>query len=147
LAGLIGELLFVLASAPLFLGGILNAGLTVYAIVGNLQYAASVYPKVQPRAMISHSNAWKSVVAMARECQRADLAIPNVPLGALTQEFDDWDLKLFEPLLRADLNAPPGTNLRFIAWTRLTNELPAEYDRDVPSLGEVRKRLHLETRK
>lgn len=147
LAGLIGELLFVFASAPVLLGGILNAGLAAYAIVGNLQYAANIYPKVNPRSMISHSNAWKSVVAMARECQRAHLAIPNVPLGVLTQEFDDWDLKVFEPLLRADLKAPPETTLSFIAWPRLTNQLPNEYDRDVPSLGEVRKRLHLETRK
>lgn len=147
LAGLIGELLFVLASAPILLGGIFNAGLAACAIIGNLQYAANVYPKVNPRSMISHSIAWKSVVAMARECQRANLAIPNVPLGALTQEFEDWDLKLFEPLLRADLKIPPETNLPFIAWTGLTNELPNEYDHDVPSLGEVRKRLHLETRK
>ena len=147
LAGLIGELLFFFASAPILFGAILNAGLAVYAILGNLQYAANVYPKVEPRSMISHAAAWQSVVAMARECQRADLAIPNVPLGALTQEFEDWDLKLFEPLLRADLKAPPGTNLPFIAWTGLTNESPSKYDRDVPSLDEVRKRLHLETRK
>jgi hypothetical protein len=147
LAGLIGELLFVFASAPIFLGAILNAGLAVCAILGNLHYAANGYPKERPRSMISHAYAWQSVVAMARECQRADLAIPNVPLGALTQEFDDWDLKLFEPLLRADLKAPPGTSLQFVEWTGLTNELPNEYDRDVPSLGEVRQRLRLETRK
>jgi hypothetical protein len=147
LAGLIGELLFVLASAPLLLAGIVNVGLAVCAILGNLQYAANVYPKEQPRSMISHANTWKSVVAMARECQRAGLAIPNVPLGALSQEFDDWDLKVFEPLLRADLKAPPETSLKFVAWTGGTNELPNEYDRDVPSLAEVRKRLHLETRK
>lgn len=143
LAGLIGELLFVLASAPLFLSGILNAGLAAYAIVGNLQYAANVYPKVKPNSMISHASAWQAVVTMARECRRADLPIPDVPLGALTQEFYDWDLKRFEPLLRADLKALPGTNLQFVAW----NEIPNEYDRDVPSLAEVRKRLHLETRK
>jgi len=147
LAGVIADLLFVIASAPILLGGILNAGLAAYAILGNLQYAANVYPKEKPRSMISHSKAWQSVVAMARECRKADLAIPNVSLGALTQEFDDWDLKVFEPLLRADLKTPPETNLSFIAWPGLTNELPNEYDRDVPSLGEVRKRLHLETRR
>jgi hypothetical protein len=146
LAGLIADLLFVLASAPLLLGGILNAGLAAYAIVGNLQYAANVYPKENPRSMISHSAAWKSIVAMARECQRAGLAIPNVPLGALTQEFDDWDLKVFEPLLRADLKVPPETNLSFIAWPGLTNKLPDEYNRNVPSLGEVRKKLRWETK-
>jgi hypothetical protein len=97
--------------------------------------------------MISHASAWQAVVAMARECRRADLPIPNVPLGALTQEFYDWDLKRFEPLLRADLKIPPETNLRFIAWPGLTTELPKEYDRAVPALDEVRRRLRLETRK
>jgi hypothetical protein len=146
LAGLIADLLFVLASAPLLLGGIMNAGLAVYAIVGHLQYSANVYPKEKPRSIISHSAAWKSIVAMAQECQRANLAIPNVPLGALTQEFDDWDLKVFEPLLRADLKAPPGTTLQFVDWPGAAEELPGNY-RDLPSLSEVKKRLGVETRK
>lgn len=93
--------------------------------------------------MISHAHAWKSIVTMTKECQRADLAIPNVPLGALTQEFHDWDLKLFEPLLRADLKSPPGTSLQFVEWSDLMNNLPNEYDRDVPSLREVREKLGL----
>jgi hypothetical protein len=147
LAGLLGELLFLFASAPILLNASLNAGLMVCAILGNLQYAANVYPKVEPRSMISHARAWQAVVAMARECQRANLPIPNVPLGALTQEFDDWDLKLFAPLLRADLKEPPGTGLRFVAWSDFRNELPNEYYRNVPSLGEVQKRLGLETQK
>ena len=83
---------------------------------------------------------------MAQECQKANLAIPNVPLGALTQEFDDWDLKVFEPLLRADLKAPPGTTLQFVDWPGATEELPSKY-RDLPSLSEVKKRLGLEIRK
>ena len=143
LAGVMVELLFLFASAPVFLNAILSVGLAVCAVIGNLQYAANVYPKVKPRSMISHASAWQAVVAMARECRRADLPIPNVPLGALTQEFYDWDLKRFEPLLRADLKALPGTNLQFVAW----NEVPNEYYRDVPALVEVQKKLQLETRK
>jgi len=137
------ELLFLFASAPIFLNVILNLGLAVCAIVANQQYAANVLPKVQARSMISHGSAWQSVVSMARECRSADLAIPNVPLGALTQEFGDWDLKLFEPLLRADLKVPAETSLRFVAW----NETPDGYYRDVPSLAAVQKKLQLEIRR
>lgn len=145
LAGLLAEVLILLASAPIFLGAVLSVSLAICAIMGNLQFAANVYPRVSPRSMISHASAWRSVVAMARECRDANLAIPNVPLGALTQEFYDWDLKLFEPLLRADLGVPPGAMLQFEAWPGFAGELPDEYNRSVPSLGEVRKRLRWET--
>jgi hypothetical protein len=143
LGSIMADLLFLLASAPIFLNAILNVGLAVCAIIGNLQFAANVYPKVRPKSVISHASAWQAVVAMARECRRADLPIPNVPLGALTQEFYDWDLKRFEPLLRADLKAPPETSLQFVAW----NEVPNEYYRDVPALVKVREKLQLEIRK
>lgn len=143
LAGLMAELLSLAASTPVLLNAILNLALGVCAIIGNLQYAANVYPNVKPRSMISHERAWQSIVAMARECREADLAIPNVPLGALTQEFYDWDLKRFEPLLRADLKALPGTRLQFVAW----NETPDGYYRDVPSLVDVQKKLQLEIKK
>ena len=146
LAGEMVELLFLFASVPILLSALLNIGLAVCAITGNLHYARNVYPKLAPRSMISHGHAWQSVVAMASECQRANLAIPNVPLGALTQEFG-WDLKLFEPLLRADLETPSGTSLQFVEWTGLRNELPNEYYRDVPSLGGVQKNLRLPTQK
>ena len=72
--------------------------------------------------------------------------IPDVPLGILSQEFYDWDLKLFEPLLRADLHLPEGTSLNMAPWTTFAGESPDEYRRQVPSLAEVRKRLQLETK-
>lgn len=143
LAGVMAELLFLFASAPILLSAILYVGLMVCALVGNLQYAANIYPKVKPSSVISHASAWRSVVEMARECQRAGLPIPNVPLGVLTQEFYDWDVKRFEPLLRADLKAPLGTRLQFVTWT----EMPDGYHRDVPSLVEVQKKLQLDTKK
>jgi hypothetical protein len=145
LAGLMAELLFLVASAPVLLNAILNLALGVYAITANLQFAAEVYPKVEPRSMISHERAWQSIVTMARECRSADLAIPDVPLVALVQDFPGWDLKMFEPLLRADLNLPDGTNLNVVPWTAFSAELPDEYRRQVPSLVEVKERLHLET--
>jgi len=146
LAGIWVELLFLVAAAPVFLAVFLTLGLGLCAVVGNLQFAAEVYPKLTPRSMISHERAWQSIVAMARECRSADLAIPDVPLGTLTQEFYDWDLKLFEPLLRADLNLPDGTSLNMAPWTAFAGASPDEYRRQVPSLAEVRTRLQLETK-
>jgi hypothetical protein len=147
LAGMLAEVLFLLASAPILLSAILSVGLGVCAIVGNLQYAANVYPKISPNSIISHAHAWRSVVALARECQKADLAIPNVPLGTLTQEFHSWDLKLFEPLLRADLKIPPETSLQFAPWDSFSNTTPNEYSRQTSFLVDVRKTLHLEPTK
>jgi hypothetical protein len=148
LAGVMAELLFLAASAPVFLNVLLNFGLGVCAVLGNLLFAAHVYPKVAPRSMMSHERAWQAIVAMARECRRADLPIPNVPLGALTQEFTDWDLKLFEPLLRADLQEPTRTQfLEFAPWDGSFDALPEKYHRDVPSLAPVKKRLFIETKK
>lgn len=142
LAGIIAEFLFLAATAPIVLNALLSLSLGVGAILGQFQYAAHVYPKTMPLSMIAHDQAWRSVVAMARECRHADLAIPNVPLGALTQDFYDWDLKLFEPLLRADLELPSGTSLQLRSW----DGLPNEYYRDVPSLAQVKKRLLLEAK-
>jgi hypothetical protein len=66
-----------------------------------------------------------------------------VPLGALTQEFHDWDLKLFEPLLRSDLKVPPETTLQMGPWADFAVASPETYAREVPSLARVRKQLKL----
>lgn len=143
LAGFLAEILFCLCSAPPFLGAFLNLGLGLCVIIANLHFAAVVYPKVAPRSMISHARAWQSVVTMAKECRQADLAIPDVPLDALTQEFFGWDLKLFEPLLRADLKMAPKTNLAFIPWADFKNGPPNESYRKVRSMEKVRSELQL----
>ena len=93
--------------------------------------------------MISHERAWHSIVAMARECQQAGLGIPNVPLGQLTHEFADWDLRLFEPLLRSDLKLPPDTKLEIVPWSDVSDGTAENYSRQVPSLAKVRKQLNL----
>src|SRR5205807_5697077 len=134
LVGIFAELLFLVASMPVLLNAILNLALGVCMIIGNLHFAANVYPKAFSKSMISHKRAWQSVVAMARECRSANLTIPDVPLGILSQEFYDWDLKLFEPLLRADLHLPEGTSLNMAPWTTFAGESPDEYRRQVPSL-------------
>jgi hypothetical protein len=144
LVGILMELFLLVALLPVVPGAIVNLGVGIYAVVAHLQFAAHIYPKVAPQAMIPHERAWHSIVAMTRECQSAGLAIPNVPLGELTQEFADWDLKLFEPLLRSDLKLPPETNLEIVPWSDFANASPDNYSRQVPSLAQVRKRLHLD---
>lgn len=143
LVGVFTELFCLVALLPTFPSVILNFGLGICTVAAHLHFAAHIYPKIAPRAMISHQRAWHSIVAMARECQTARLAIPNVPLGELTQEFADWDLKLFEPLLRSDLKAPPETNLEIVPWSNFANGSPDQYSRQVPTLAEVRKQLNL----
>jgi hypothetical protein len=143
LVGIMMELFALVAGLSVFPSAILNIGLGICAVAAHLHFATHTYPKVSPNAMISHQRAWRSIVAMARECQRAELAIPNVPLGALTQEFGDWDLKLFEPLLRSDLKTPTETNLQMAPWSNFASGSPEDYFRHVPSLTQVRKRLNL----
>jgi hypothetical protein len=147
LVAILFELFVVIGSLPAVPSVILNLALGLSAVAGHLHFAAHVYPEVAPAAMISHERAWHSIVAMARECQEAGLAIPNIPLGVLTQEFADWDLKLFEPLLRSDLKASPETHLAMAPWSNFTNGSPDEYSRKIPTLAEVRRRLNLDVPK
>jgi hypothetical protein len=142
--GIVTELFLLVAWLPAMAGVILKLGLGICVIAGHLHFAAHVYPKVTPKAAISHQHAWHSIVDMARECRQAGLAIPNIPLGQLTQEFWDWELKLFEPLLRSDLKLPPGTKLEFLPWSDIANASIDNYSAQVPSLAKIRKRLRLD---
>lgn len=112
------------------------------ALVAQRVYAATRYRTEHPRDMISHAAAWRSIGMMARECRAANLPIPNVPLGTLTQEFYDWDLQLFEPLLRAELHLEPNEPLTFASWDKVRGDAP-EYAARVPSLRELTKLLEL----
>jgi hypothetical protein len=141
LVGFLFELFRAIASLR---GALLNTTLGLCAVAGHLYFAARILPNLAPRATISHDRAWRSIIAMAKECQSAGLAIPNVPLGELTQEFSNWDLKLFEPLLRSDLKMSPETNLAMAPWSEVENESHDEYATKVPALAEVRRRLRLE---
>jgi hypothetical protein len=135
-------LLFIRVNAvPFMVSVLMNFFLLFSAIAGNAQFRKNVYPKVAPKSVISHARAWQSIVAMASECQKASLAIPNAPLGVLTQEFSDWDLKLFEPLLRSELKITTETPLEFIPWDRVSNQPPEEYAKNVPALREVKQIL------
>jgi hypothetical protein len=135
-------LLFIRVNAvPFFVSLLLNFFLLFGAIAGNAQFRRNVYPKVEPKSVVSHARAWQSIVAMAAQCQKAGLAIPNVPLGVLTQEFADWDLKLFEPLLRSELKTTTETPLQFISWDEVSKEPPEEYAKNVPALRDVKESL------
>jgi hypothetical protein len=141
LVGFLFELFRAIASRR---GAVLNTALGLCAVAGHLYFAARIFPNLAPRAMISHDRAWRSIIAMARECQSAGLAVPNVPLGELTQEFANWDLKLFEPLLRSDLKMSPETNLSMAPWSEFENGSPDEYARKVPAIADVRRRMRLD---
>jgi hypothetical protein len=141
LVGFLFELFRAIASLR---GALLNAALGLCVVAGHLHFAARIFPNLAPGAMISHDRAWRSIIAMANECQSAGLAVPNVPLGQLTQEFSDWDLKLFEPLLRSDLKMSPETNLSMAPWSEFENGSQDEYARKVPALTDVRRRLRLD---
>jgi hypothetical protein len=137
-------LLFIRMNAvPFIVSLVVNFFLLFSAIAGNAQFRKNVYPRVEPKSVVSHARAWKSIVTMAAQCQKAGLAIPNVPLGVLTQEFADWDLNRFEPLLRSELKPNTETTLEFIPWERVANEPPEEYAKNVPALRDVKESLTL----
>jgi hypothetical protein len=124
-------------SVPLLIG----IGITAFAV--NQHYAAAVRPVLEPRSTISHEKAWNLVVETAREARAAGLAVPNVPMRALTKEFD-WDLRLFEPLLLSSLRLPPGEKIVFASWDVFAAEIPEEYAVSVPSLRPLVELLDLE---
>jgi hypothetical protein len=135
-------LLFIrVNTVPFIVSLVVNFFLLSSAISGNAQFRKNVYPKVEPKSVVSHARAWQSIVTMASQCQKAGLAIPNAPLGVLTQEFADWDLKLFEPLLRSELKITTQTPLKFIPWDQVSKE--PEYVKNVPALSDVKQSLTL----
>lgn len=143
LLGFLILLLIRLNAVPFTVSMLLNFLLLFSAIAGNAQFRKNVYPKVEPKSVVSHARAWQSIVAMASQCRKAGLAIPNAPLGVLTQEFSDWDLKLFEPLLRSELKTTSETPLEFIPWDQVSKQPPEEYAKNVPALRDVKESLTL----
>lgn len=84
-------------------------------------YERRLLPRVAPLNFISHDRGWRLIVASAREAKSAQLPIPNLPVGALTQEFYDFDLRLFEPLLHDELH-PPTRTLRICRLARVSQK-------------------------
>lgn len=132
----------VLAIALARRGGLVAAvffvGLSCAALAANRHHATQVYPV----NMVSHEKAWQSIMAVAQECQAAGLPIPNVPMVKLTQEFYDWDLRSFEPLLRDQLKSTEPC--RFVDWAESRGVNRAQYDAAAPSLPRLIELLDLE---
>ncbi|MDP9003898.1 MAG: hypothetical protein M3N12_03810 [Verrucomicrobiota bacterium] len=128
--------------SPRFSSGLFCA-LAVAAFVAQVDYRWSTFPQVATYARISHSSAWGLIVATARECRAAQLPIPNIPLATLTQEFFDWDPKMFEPLLRRELNLGPDDSIEMITWEQYRGENRDRYRKSVPSLQLLEEKLYL----
>jgi hypothetical protein len=113
------------------------------AVISQHQFVRYVYPKLQPAAQISHDHAWSLIKGMSREARAAGLPVPNVIMNDLTQEFHGWDLKLFEPVLRHDLNLAPAQRIEFIDIREALGSRHDEYSRSVPSLAELSKTMRV----
>jgi hypothetical protein len=117
--------------------------LAVSALVAQVDFRVNTFPYVAPFTRISHTSAWGLIVATARECRAAQLPIPNVPLGALTQEFGDWDPRMFEPILRRELRLEPSDPIEIIAWEKYLHGERDRYRKSVPSLQLLEEKLYL----
>lgn len=135
------ELLARLARrAPRFSFGAF-CGIALAAMAAQLDYRWNTFPYVAPLARISHASAWNLIVATVRECRAAKLPVPAVPLGSLTQEFFDWDPKMFEPLLRRELRLAPKQQIEMIAWQEYLRSDRVPYHTSAPSLQLLKKKL------
>ncbi|MEY2565048.1 MAG: hypothetical protein QOH88_3241 [Verrucomicrobiota bacterium] len=126
--------------APRFSSGLFCA-LALAALAAQVDYRWSTFPYVAQYARISHSSAWGLIVATARECRAAHLPLPNLPLRTLTQEFDDWDPRMFEPLLRRELNLSPDEKIEMITWEEYRQGNRDRYRESVPSLQLLEQKL------
>lgn len=137
-------LLVLLARRAPRLTAIGCGAVAVAALMAQVEFQATTYRHIAPQAHISHSGAWQLILASARECRAAGLPLPNAPLVALTQEFSDWDPRMFEPLLRRELHLNTSERLELIPWPDYL-ATRAQYGR-VPSLKLLEEKLQLSAR-
>lgn len=88
---------------------------------------------------INHNYAWRLLRTTARACRAADLPMPNLPLKALTEEFDG-DVESFLPLLRHDLALAPEAKLELVAWPFTGTDNLDAYAK-ISSLKELERKL------
>lgn len=118
--------------------------ITLAALIAQIEFQATAYRYIAPRSHISHAGAWRLIVATARECRAAKLPLPNVPLVALTQEFSDWDARMFAPLLRRELKLRTEDTVEIIPWSEY-GPVRERYS-SVPSLRLLEEKLQLTER-
>lgn len=121
---------------------LVSIAIVIAALCTRIGYARTIQPRVAPLHGASDMKVWRSIRAAAAEARAAHLAIPNIPLGAMT-EFP-FDLKFFEPLLHDDLHLPPDERCQFVDWSQSRGPLRSTYDAAAPSLRSVIRVLDLE---
>jgi hypothetical protein len=118
--------------------------LALAALAAQVDFRLNSFPYVAPFARISHTSAWGLIVATVRECRAAQLPVPNVPLGSLTQEFSDWDPMMFEPLVRRELRLGREEQIEMITWEKYLQGGRDRYRSSVPSLQLLEQKLYLQ---
>ena len=96
------------------------AVLVLAAITAQKDFQVTTFPYREPVWRISHGAAWRLVLATVRECRTAQLPVPNIPLGMLTQGWMDADMRVVEPLIRRDLRLAPEEKIEMIGWEEFT---------------------------
>jgi hypothetical protein len=122
----------------------LFCAMALAAFAAQVDYRWNTFPYVSSFARISHSSAWRLIVATVQECRAAQLPVPNVPLGSLTQEFSDWDPKMFEPVVRRQLGLRPEEQIEMITWEQYLRGGRDRYRDRVPSLQLLEQKLYLQ---
>jgi hypothetical protein len=79
---------------------------------------------------------------MVRECRAQSLPVPDVPLGALAQEFADVSLRRVEPLVRHDLEIPQTDAIEILPWPDYLSGDMKRY-RAVKALKRLQRKLGL----
>ena len=113
----------------------LSAAIVLASLLTNFGHKNNVAPQRLRLHGASDSKIWRYIRATAEEARAANLAIPNIPLKAMT-DFP-FDLKFFEPLLHDELHVAPNERCQFIDWVEVRGPLRAKYDAAVPSLNSV----------
>lgn len=114
-------------------------GLT--ALVASKEFNVKEYPQLFGSGPVSHAKAWRAIVSLSRQCRAANLPVPNLPMAAF--EFRDWDLKLYEPLLRYSLNLAPENKIEFEPWEKVRGIEFEKYKTAAPSLPQVMSLMKL----
>jgi hypothetical protein len=138
------EVLMQLAKRMPRFSSTLFCAMALAAFAAQVDYRWNTFPYFSSFARISHSSAWRLIVATVQECRAAKLPVPNVPLGSLTQEFSDWDPKMFEPLVRRELGLGPEEQIEIITWEQYLQGGRDRYRDRVPSLQLLEQKLYLQ---
>jgi hypothetical protein len=123
-------------------GSVIFCSIALAALLAQSAFQRTAAKHLLPQTMISHDAAWALVLDTVRECRAQQLPVPDVPLGALAQEFADTTLRKVEPLLRRDLRLPASEAIEMIAWADYVAGNRERY-RGVAALKRLERKLGL----